>query len=471
MVMWRSPALEAVLGASLDEAGLTEEVIQRLVEVSAAEGEQLDFKLKAHLPETGPVPVPSTGKGFGAEQEFAKDVCAFANHMGGLLLIGIKDAADVAVEATPTVTDPVALEQRLRRAVLNYASPVPQFQCIPIPAAAGGHYMAIIVPPSPAAPHAVRGAPGNDQRPLHYPVRDGSTTRYLLEHEVADRYRLRAAGHSERAALRTATVAEGLHALERADDDIWLYLALVPESPSLQRLDRSTVDAMKNWLREYGFTSPLERTLHFQGVATPAPERLTVSMQSAWKEEHEEVDPRGGYVELYADGRVFVATPITRRSSRSDGEGAIGNLTLADDSIMLTDLCVSWASHQAGAWGVADLVIGIAHRGETTGLFKPPLTLHYVVHNELRRVPDTRPVREPVQAVTTADLAAGGDQLGRLQVAHDVLTVLLHHFGIAETVHLEQDGTVVSWAWTGREDDVEKWARGRNLPHHPRYRR
>lgn len=100
---WRAPTVEAVLGVPVDATTLTADVIQHVVDIAAREGEQLDFKSKPHLSDTGPSTTPSpqggvSEKGWSAEQEFAKDVCAFANHMGGLLLVGIKDEEEVAVE-------------------------------------------------------------------------------------------------------------------------------------------------------------------------------------------------------------------------------------------------------------------------------------------------------------------------------------------------------------------------------------
>ena len=43
MVIWRAPAVEAVLGISLSEASLTEAVMKNLVPAGAREGEQLDL--------------------------------------------------------------------------------------------------------------------------------------------------------------------------------------------------------------------------------------------------------------------------------------------------------------------------------------------------------------------------------------------------------------------------------------------
>ncbi|RNL60373.1 ATP-binding protein [Nocardioides marmoriginsengisoli] len=464
MPIWRSPALEELLETSLDESGLTEAVIQRLVALGVRETEQLDFKATPHLAESGAAASPpAKEKGWSPEQEFAKDVCSFANHLGGLLVIGVKDEKDVAVDAVPAVTDPAAVTQRLRQALVNHASPAPQFHVVPVEAAAGGFYLVLIVPPSSLAPHAVRGATGNERRPLHYPVRDNTGTRWLLEHEVAERYRARFGGRAAMAALRDQTVGSGLDALQRADTGTWLYLAVVPEAPAPQRLDKSALEAMTTWWhREYQFVSPLQRFLR-AGILTPAPERITLS-ESPARADEEAADPRGdAYAELYVDGRAFVATPIVTNTSRED-PACIGERTLADDTILLTDLALSWASHQAGAWGGADVVVGIAEQGLTTGEFDPPLTLQAASNDGLHRIRGTRAIRRPIQSESTADLAEAADPPGRLRAARDALTVLLHHFGIAEPTQLEADGTIVGWGWGDRRQQVERWARDRGVP-------
>jgi hypothetical protein len=460
--VWRSSALEAVLQASLDEDGLTEAAVTRLVDVGAPEGEQLDFKLNPHLSESG-VTSKGSDKGWSAGQEFAKDICAFANHLGGVIFVGVKDENDVAVEARPTVIDPGAVEQRMRQALLNFATPPPRFQVVAIGAAAGGHYLALIIPPSPSAPHAVRGPASNARRPLHFPVRDGADTRWLLEHEVADRYRSRFGGRERLDVLQTETVGAGLEALARSDDDLWLYLAIVPESPAMQRLDRPTVAAMTQWWRNYGLVSPLGRDLPRNGTPTPAPGRITVSGQDAIF--GEDTDPRGMYVELYVDGRAFAAAPINTNTGGVD-RFAVGERTLADDTVLLTDAIVSWACHQAGTWGTAEVMIGLAYRGLGTGAFPAHVTLNSNDTGELRKIRGTRALPGPIQARTTADLDDAQQLLGRLRVCRDALTVLLHHFGIAETRQFETDGTIVTWAWGGDSNArvIERWARDNDLP-------
>jgi len=223
--------------------------INGLVTQQAREGEQLDFKLKPHLPAmsrqesgsnrdiaSGPTGQRHGHTGWKPEQEWAKDVCQFANHRGGLLLIGIRDADDVAVAARPFPDDPAALEQRLRVVLGNYSAPTPRIDVIIVPSAAGGSYMAVVVPPSELGPHAVTDGTSGRRRPLHFPVRHGADTRWMDEAEVADRYRRRSlARYGHEIALKEAVEA-GADQLRLASG-LWLYVATNPEAPAGARLD------------------------------------------------------------------------------------------------------------------------------------------------------------------------------------------------------------------------------------------
>ena len=208
MAIWRSPALEALLGGPLDETGLTDAAVQALVAAQVRETEVLEFKAQPYPGAPPGAPLPWT-----AEQELAKDITALTNTAGGLLLIGVEESDGAASAAAPFPDDPEALIQRLGRALVNHSAPASRVAWIPIAAVAGGHYLAVIVPPSPLAPHAVTGQRGDSRRPLHWFVRDGADTRPLAESEVAERYRTRFRGaddqqiRRERLAQRFAAIA------------------------------------------------------------------------------------------------------------------------------------------------------------------------------------------------------------------------------------------------------------------------
>lgn len=174
MAIWRSPGLEALIGGPLDSGALTESAVARLVSERTAESDQLDFKWAMYGATKGPKP-PWTD-----EQEFAKDVSAFANHRGGLLVIGVDDAGGIAsgISPLPGTLIPELEERRLRQALVNFQAPVALSEFVWVPTAAGEWFLAVVVPPSVRQPHAVLGDRGDPRPALRYPVRHGKDTRF-----------------------------------------------------------------------------------------------------------------------------------------------------------------------------------------------------------------------------------------------------------------------------------------------------
>ncbi len=162
-----------------------------------------------------------------------------------------------------------------------------------------------MIPPSPAAPHATLGRPGDSRRPLHYFVRDGADVRPLTESEVADRYRRRAAAALDRVARRERTAEEGREALRRGEG-LWLYLTVVPEAPTPGALDAAAVHDADQWWSSYQFGSPLQRGIEADGTVIPAPGRVTYTDWHSYSETTEP-DPIVNYLELHVDGAAFAA--------------------------------------------------------------------------------------------------------------------------------------------------------------------
>lgn len=467
--IWRAPALEAIIGGPLDGVGLIESAVANLVAQGAREGDQLEFKVRPHLPETGAIPAnPSSGGAadWSAQQEWAKDVCQFANHQGGLLLVGVEEVDEVATGLNPTVHDAAALEQRLRAVLANYTAPTPLIDVVAIPASGGNSYMAIVVPPSGRAPHAVTSGPGANRRTLSFPVRDGSHTRWMTESEVADRYRQRSLNRSASDIGLRATVRAGAEQLGLASG-LWLYVATCPESPAIGQLDQATVNEIQRWRDAYQFASPFGRTLYVNHLGFPAPSRVTFTGQDRHVlEGQENTDPRLGYLELYADGRAFAAKPVTFDTATDAEPGQVGLMTLIDDTVLTVDVALCWSSHQAGSWGSATLEAGLMDGGEQELDYATPLTLHSDSGGALRRLANTRLVRRPIRATVSVDLATCETQRGRMVAIHDTASALLQHFGVAETDMIEGDGTLIggNWGWARRRE-IERWASERDIPY------
>lgn len=86
-------------------------------------------------------------------------------------------------------------------------------------------YYVIAVPRSPAAPHAVLVNDG-----FRYPKRNGATTRYLSEPEVAAAYRDRIAGAESQNRRIEAMEHEAIERLD-LESQPWVTVSLVPDLP------------------------------------------------------------------------------------------------------------------------------------------------------------------------------------------------------------------------------------------------
>jgi len=93
-----------------------------------------------------------------ARTEVAKDVCAFANALGGDLVFGMREAGGAAAELVPLRfanldADLLTLTSALRDLLEPRVSG--GLHAHPVPLDAGGHVIVLRVAPSPAAPHRV----------------------------------------------------------------------------------------------------------------------------------------------------------------------------------------------------------------------------------------------------------------------------------------------------------------------------
>jgi len=194
---------------------VTAEQVRALVGLGAAEAFDLDFK-SAHY-----------GTSDAQKRDLAGDVAALANTAGGLIVIGVVEDDQARADSAPGVELSDAHVARVRQVVAAGVSPLPAFDVITVPEGSDpGHgFMLIAVPRSVLAPHAVLI---NDA--LRFPTRNGSTTRYLSEPEVAAAYRARLANAARRAE-RVVQVESDLTNRLGLLTDPWIAVTLVPELP------------------------------------------------------------------------------------------------------------------------------------------------------------------------------------------------------------------------------------------------
>jgi Schlafen, AlbA_2 len=213
MVALRSRRLETLLGAPLDD--LQYQHLEALVTNGVSEAFDLDFKAALY------------GSADKDRRDLATDVAALANTAGGLLVLGIEEDRQARAVAAPGVAVSDDEVRRILQVVGSLVVPLPVFEPLPVlkPGETGHGFLVVAVPRSPLAPHAVIVNQG-----LRFPRRNGTTTRYLAEPEVASAYRERFAG-AQRQSARVDEIER--EALERLDTSglPWVVVSLVPDLP------------------------------------------------------------------------------------------------------------------------------------------------------------------------------------------------------------------------------------------------
>lgn len=370
-------------------------------------------------------------------------------------------ATGVANKLTPvTVSAAAAEQQRLAQALRTYQAPPIEFYFVPVIAAAGGWYLAVVVPPSPRAPHAVLGLRDDEKHPLRYPVRHDRGTIWLSEHEVAERYRRRLSAHEDQENRADRVAAAGREVLIRSScDGVWLYVSVVPEFPAGDlRLDTAAVNRVDDWRRRFSQPSPLGRDLAAYGRALPAPGKVTFS-DSRSSGADEEGTIRTSYLELHLDGSAFAAKAV---NPFGDGDRQeVGDRTIADDLVVLVDVVLRWCADQSGSMGTATVIAGFVQPSGRGSHVDSLLTLV----GEVGRVLGTRKtLNRLITTVVAVDLSAVETLQQRLAVVHLVHTGLLHFFGIAESRNFRHDGQIDPGAFDSRAQETDRWARDYGVP-------
>lgn len=229
MVALQSARLEALLGSRIEMVQHADLVT--LITDHVPEAFDLDFKSEMYGP---------TDRD---RRDAATDVAALANTAGGLLIIGIEEDDQARATAAPGVALTEADERRIRQIVGSQVVPMPLVDVLRVedPNRPGHGLVLVAVPRSPLAPHAVVVNDG-----LRYPRRNGATTRYLSEPEVADAYRQRFAVFKRQTDRASEIEAEAIHRLATTDDQAWIMVSLVPDLTSDLVINRATLDAVRN---------------------------------------------------------------------------------------------------------------------------------------------------------------------------------------------------------------------------------
>lgn len=429
--------LADLLGAGPDAA--EEEHLQRLVDGGVREDADLDFKQARY------------GNSESARRDLAGDIAAMANDRGGLITVGVREENDVAVELSPVeLAD--GEEARIRQIAAANIAPHVAFdvRVVASDVHQGAGYYFIIVPPSTQRPHAVR-----KDRDLRYPRRDGSTTRWLGEVEVADMYRNRfAVARSQTSRVREILdVGLGAMILNEAS----VAVALVPTGTGAMSIDLAQLAAVERWAREVG-PPRFFGGLYEQG----APPSTGVGSHRVTVATIHDSGRRPGwtYAELYDDGAGFACTRLPDPRRGWSGDRA-GTWVLNEALLYGLSRCLQFvgrhAAENCGAWNdalVEARVVGtrmsLAYLDQTE--FLAQIAGGRVVDNAM--VSRHMVVVDAVTRVGPALLAA----------TRMLATDLFHAFGSPEVRHIAPDGTLRISYFRGDQRPLREWANQNAIP-------
>jgi hypothetical protein len=428
--------VDALLGARLD-TNAAPEAFEMLVDEQVAEFDQLEFKREMYAATED------------ARCELAKDVCAFANATGGVLICGIAEFKGTASKLMPfEVSDSDV--RHVNSVVAQRVAPMPAVDVFTV-ADTGTGYLVISVPASPWAPHAVI-APNDDR--LLFPVRNGSQTRYLREPELADRYRNRFAAAAGQVGRLDEVRREAARELSWGAP--WLYLAVVPNTRTLGTVGVNSVNETTEWLRNEVWRSPcgnawIDSAREFGVRRTIAAHRPDGGGPS-----------RHDYAEFHADGCGFAAVELRQRSTDDSGqpvtEWTVAETWIVDVAVALVGTLARHA-HRQGATGEAIAEFGMIRDGKAGELAFRMVLVQDRFHGLVQTSTERRLTQVPASRHTIDLDAAVDDAAGLLLTARMLGTDIVQAFGLAEVPHIDDEGRLrLNKFGPSSQGAVRQWA-------------
>ncbi|MFE4998944.1 helix-turn-helix domain-containing protein [Streptomyces mirabilis] len=452
----RLTRLEGLLGRRLDNVDY--DCITALVGNSeAAESEDLDYK-RSHY--------ATDDKG---REELAKDVAAFANHTGRLLILGMAENKGVPSMVFDVDLDDTHL-QRIGQTIANNRAPPVSYEPIPVPnpSSPNAGFLLLAVPRSPYGPHAVTAPPTKPSRDsLRYPRRGGSTTEWLTETDVPTAYRARFTSAAERD-QRLADVEEDVVGALVRRTTPHLIVTVVPEQAGDMVFDSDRFARYKEELLATELL--LGQGVRNFGRVTVGPRRLIVT---------EGGSRYSARAELHRDGSATIAIPLAGQLQVDDNDAAQLHTTEPGD-IVYPLLCAlpflaAHARDRAAASGPAHVGVALvadmaAHPTQARFL---DLDRPGVVSFRVDRIDPASGRRAPLTPepcnYATAHAGVLLDDLadldrGLLQATAALADELLQAYGYPETGLITRTGDLQPSLFTHRNSGaVEQWARQRRL--------
>jgi hypothetical protein len=289
----RSRRLETLFGGPIDET-LTFGQVAGLVP-NAGEGPDLDFKQETY--------VTSGNGGQKGTKDLCGDVAAMANAAGGVIVLGMEEDDHARAKGHLPVDTSDDERRRLRQTVYGNVLPAPTFDIIPVedPANHGHGFLVIWIARSAGAPHAF--SPQGTGR--HYPRRVGTEKVWLSEAEIAEAYRARFAGLTDRLSQADKIETEFLKRL--SPDQVFVVVTLVPDLPGMFTINN---EALRAFGTTYAHKSVVAMGIPMSSISSTQVRyrRLVASGSSHAHLPHSYVA-----CELHQDGSGAFASSSTRR--------------------------------------------------------------------------------------------------------------------------------------------------------------
>jgi hypothetical protein len=228
----RFSSIHAALGVT---GALDHDLVLNAIGDKVPEDERLDWKRE----------LPTDG------DEAAKDVAAFANSRGGLLVYGVaEDRASGRAAAAMPVSLAESEQRRIRAWISTRITPMVtgvEFIALPSPGSTGHGFLVVSVPESPDAPHMI----GKDNA-LGFPYRVGAQTIWMREFDLDRAYRDRFARQASQEARLVELIDQVADQVD-VDSGCWLVGAAHPSVPvpaTTPEPDRAaTVDTLQRALQ------------------------------------------------------------------------------------------------------------------------------------------------------------------------------------------------------------------------------
>jgi hypothetical protein len=430
-IMWSR--IHAELG--LSPRPLTYDMVKQAVAQRVRETEDLDWKRDLAWKQG------SSDFKEKKKREFAKDVAAMANTRGGLIVFGVREENEQAVEMLGVLNGEPD-RQAMRSFVNTYLRPLVDSLLIEaldseddVPG-----LIAVLVPPSPDAPHVV-----GKRNEMGVPFRSGSDTQWMSEWQLERAYRDRFTRRSDDRAALSALIDGLVPELDFAKG-IWVAMSARPVAPlpllgGRPLRDQATA-TMRSALRlasevfgpDQGRRSVLKEL--FVGDAMNNPRnglrRWVIRSNHYSTDAEERVD--SALVEFHHDGSVALAVAPAVFMGRAEiarkSQTAMQVPVRIVDAVVVEAVALA-ATHVRGLGGVGTILARAEFlRDEAAG--DAPLE---AIDNQLvaglssvyHPVVGSRAVRNPV--AVEAAFSAEDDVAALREVARQLADDLSHQFG------------------------------------------